>query len=307
MGSQQLLIISAVFIGALFIAASLVLHLRARGYIPDKLIPKWNLICGLMTFFLAGYVFFLIIELERAIFSQRILTAGVFMAGGFFVFLVTRVTLGALFQVGEQRRELEDVNRELQQSNYELVKAYDSTIEGWGHVLDLRDHETEGHSRRVAGMTGDIARKIGLPEKEIVHLIRGALLHDIGKMAIADKVLLKKGKLTNGEWERMRKHPLYAYEMLSTIDYLKPAIDIPYCHHERWDGTGYPRGLKGKEIPPGARIFAIADTWDALISERRYHKPWSRDAACEHIRSGSGSHFDPDLVRVFLEMYCTDN
>ncbi|MHB8809094.1 MAG: HD domain-containing phosphohydrolase [Desulfobulbaceae bacterium] len=190
--------------------------------------------------------------------------------------------------------------KELQTSNSELIIAYDSTIEGWGHALELRDKETEGHTQRVTEMTIRVARIYGLSEKEIVHIRRGALLHDIGKMGIPDSILLKDGPLTPEEEKIMHHHPVYAFEMLSPIAYLRPALDIPYCHHEKWDGTGYPRKLKGKQIPLAARIFALADNWDALISQRRYHQAWPREHVVAFIRSRSGSHFDPDLVELFI-------
>jgi HD-GYP domain-containing protein (c-di-GMP phosphodiesterase class II) len=189
---------------------------------------------------------------------------------------------------------------ELQASNTELVIAYDSTIEGWGKALNLRDRETKDHTQRVTDITVRIARIYGMQEKEIVHVRRGALLHDIGKMGVPDTILMKQGTLTPEEEEIMRNHPMYAFQILMPIAYLRPALDIPYCHHERWDGTGYPRGLKGEQIPIAARIFALVDTWDALISERRYHKAWPREEVEEHIRQRAGSHFDPDLVEVFL-------
>jgi len=189
---------------------------------------------------------------------------------------------------------------ELQASNTELVIAYDSTIEGWGKALNLRDRETEDHTQRVADITVRIARVYGMQEKEIVHVRRGALLHDIGKMGVPDTILMKQGALTPEEEKIMHNHPMYAFQILMPIAYLRPALDIPYCHHERWDGTGYPRGLKGEQIPIAARIFALVDTWDALISERRYHKAWPRKKVEEHIRQRAGTHFDSDLVEVFL-------
>ncbi|MDH3329212.1 MAG: HD domain-containing protein [Desulfobulbaceae bacterium] len=189
---------------------------------------------------------------------------------------------------------------DLQSSNTELVIAYDSTIEGWGHALELRDQETEGHTQRVTEMTVRVARAYGMSEKEMVHIRRGGLLHDIGKMGIPDSILLKDGPLTPEEEKLMQKHPVYAFEMLSPIAYLRPALDIPYCHHEKWDGSGYPRGLKGEQIPISARFFALSDIWDALISERRYHKAWPREKVVQYIRSLAGTHFDPDLGEFFL-------
>ena len=190
---------------------------------------------------------------------------------------------------------------ELQSSNVELVIAYDSTIESWGKALNLRDRETEDHTQRVTEMTLRVLRTYGMSEKELVHVRRGALLHDIGKMGIPDSILLKNGPLTPEEEEIMHQHPLYAFDILMPIAYLRPALDIPYCHHEKWDGSGYPRGLKGEQIPLAARIFALADIWDALISERRYHEAWPREKVVEYIRSRSGTHFDPNLVELFLD------
>lgn len=138
-------------------------------------------------------------------------------------------------------------------------------------------------------------------EEELSHVRRGALLHDIGKMGIPDSILLKPGKLTEEEWDVMRKHPVHSFRMLSRIEYLRQAIDIPYCHHEKWDGTGYPRGLKGEEIPLAARIFAIVDVWDALTSNRPYRKAWPKEKALEHIKEQSGKHFDPKIVDLFLQ------
>ena len=190
----------------------------------------------------------------------------------------------------------------LQRSNIDLTLAYDATIEGWSRALDLRDKETEGHTQRVAQMTERLAQVMGIGAADLVHIHRGAMLHDIGKMGVPDNILLKPGKLTDEEWVIMRKHPQYAYEMLSPITFLRPALDIPYCHHEKWDGTGYPRGLKGEQIPLAARIFAVVDVWDALTSDRPYRAAWSRERTREHICAGAGTHFDPHIVDVFLNM-----
>ncbi|MBL8059068.1 MAG: PAS domain S-box protein [Anaerolineales bacterium] len=191
---------------------------------------------------------------------------------------------------------------ELQQSNAELTHAYDATIAGWSRALDLRDKETEGHSQRVTDMTLVLAGALGLSADDLTHVRRGALLHDIGKMGVPDTILLKPGPLTEAEWAVMRRHPELAYEMLSPIVFLRPALDIPYCHHERWDGAGYPRGIRGEQIPLAARIFAVVDVWDALRSDRPYRPAWERAAAREHLRQGAGSHFDPAIVKVFLEL-----
>ncbi|MDE3087952.1 MAG: PAS domain S-box protein [Chloroflexota bacterium] len=189
----------------------------------------------------------------------------------------------------------------LQRANIELALAYDTTLEGWSRALDLRDEETEGHTQRVTEMTMRLARAMGLSEEELVQVRRGGLLHDIGKMGVPDSILLKPDKLTDAEWEIMRRHPQLAFNLLSPIAYLKPALDIPYCHHEKWDGTGYPRGLKGEQIPLTARLFAIVDVWDALRSDRPYRKAWDEERVREHIREQSGKHFDPQVVEVFLK------
>ena len=195
-----------------------------------------------------------------------------------------------------------DLFNNLQRSNEELVLAYDATIEGWARALELRDMETEGHSRRVVDMTIALARSMGISDKEMANIYRGALLHDIGKMGIPDAVLQKHGKLTEEEWLIMRQHPVYAYEWLSPIEYLRPALDIPYCHHEKWDGSGYPRGLKGEQIPLAARIFSVVDVWDALRSDRPYRQAWSIERARSHIQEQSGKQFDPQVVALFFEM-----
>lgn len=187
----------------------------------------------------------------------------------------------------------------LQHTNIELEIAYDATIEGWSRALDLRDKETEGHSQRVTEMTVRLAGDLGITGDELLHIRRGALLHDIGKMGIPDQILLKPGPLSDDEWEIMRMHPVFAYEMLSPIEFLVPALDIPHCHHEKWDGTGYPRGLRGEQIPVAARIFAVIDVWDALRSDRPYRPGWPKERVKAHIIGGAGTHFDPKVVAAF--------
>jgi putative nucleotidyltransferase with HDIG domain len=191
---------------------------------------------------------------------------------------------------------------DLQESNEELEIAYQATLEGWVRALDLRDRETEGHTKRVTALTQKLATAMGVSDADLVHITRGALLHDIGKMAIPDGILLKPAKLSQDERKLIEKHPVYAFEMLSPIKFLLPALDIPHCHHEKWDGSGYPRGLKGEDIPFAARIFAVVDVWDALVSDRPYRKGIKPTEIREHIRRDSGIHFDPQVVEAFLKL-----
>jgi PAS domain S-box-containing protein len=189
----------------------------------------------------------------------------------------------------------------LQRTNAELTIAYDTTIEGWSRALELRDRETEGHTRRVTEMTLELARAMQVfDDTQLVHIQRGVLLHDIGKMGIPDNILFKQNPLTEDEWVIMRKHPTYAYDMLSRISYLRPALEIPLYHHEKWDGSGYPKGLKGEQIPFEARIFAIVDVWDALTTARTYREAWSPEKTKQYIKEQAGTHFDPRVVEAFL-------
>ena len=190
----------------------------------------------------------------------------------------------------------------LQRANLDLNLAYDATIEGWSRAMDMRDHETEGHTLRVTELTLKLARAMNVSESQLTAIRRGALLHDIGKMGIPDSILLKDGELTDEEWQMMRKHPELALKMLAPIGYLNDALDIPYCHHEKWDGTGYPQGLKGDRIPLIARNFAVVDVWDALTSNRIYRKRWTKQKARQYIKEQSGKHFDPQVVDVFLKI-----
>jgi putative nucleotidyltransferase with HDIG domain len=191
--------------------------------------------------------------------------------------------------------------KDLQTANLELTMAYDATIEGWARALELRDGETEGHSHRVAAMTVALANEMGLHGEDLLHIRRGALLHDIGKMAIPDSILKKQDNLTDVEWEFMRKHPGFSVDMLAQIDFLRPALSIPQSHHEWWDGSGYPHKLKGEEIPLPARIFAVVDVWDALSYNRRYRKGWAKEKVIHHLQSLSGKQFDPQVVAQFVE------
>jgi cyclic di-GMP phosphodiesterase len=190
----------------------------------------------------------------------------------------------------------------LREANTQLLSAYEATIEGWSHALDLRDRETEGHSRRVTQLTVRLAQALGISDDEIMHIRRGALLHDMGKIGIPDSILHKPDQLTAEEWTIMHNHPQLAYDMLYPIEYLRPALEIPLTHHEKWDGTGYPRGLKGEEIPIVARLFAVVDVWDALTSDRPYRPAWSQAEALTYIREQSGKHFDPQAVDLFFKV-----
>jgi cyclic di-GMP phosphodiesterase len=199
-------------------------------------------------------------------------------------------------------RKLMNERKNLEETHKQLLFAYDETIEGWSRAMDLRDKETEGHSQRVTELTLKLASAFGIPKQDLVHVRRGALLHDMGKLGIPDSILLKAGKLNDEEWEFMRQHPQLAYNMLYPIEYLRPAMEIPFCHHEKWDGTGYPRGLQGEQIPLAARLFAIVDVWDALTSDRPYRKAWEREKVLTYIKEESGKHFDPTVVEAFLQL-----
>ncbi len=194
----------------------------------------------------------------------------------------------------------------MERANTELRIAYDATIEGWAKALELRDNETKGHSDRVTDLTVQLAGLMGFDARRLTYVRWGALLHDIGKMGVPDSILRKPGPLTDDEWAIMRQHPVYAYNLLRDIGFLQEALDIPYCHHEKWDGSGYPQGLQGEQIPLSARLFAIVDVWDALRSDRPYRKAWSRAETREYIAAQSGIHFDPEVVRVFLRMMGED-
>jgi putative two-component system response regulator len=207
----------------------------------------------------------------------------------------TIVRLNRYRKLQAEREELERVHRELQE-------AYETTLEGWSRALDLRDRETEGHTQRVTVLTLLLAQTAGIGEADRVHIRRGALLHDIGKMGVPDAILLKPGPLTPDEWGVMRRHPVYARDLLAPIAYLRPALAIPYGHHEKWDGTGYPQGLHGEAIPLAARLFAVVDIWDALTSDRPYRAAWPAAKAREHLRTLAGSHLDPAAVDAFLRL-----
>ncbi len=209
-----------------------------------------------------------------------------------------RTRVNTMMQLDSYRRRV--VAYETESGINQAIAALDATLESWGHALELRGIESEGHAERVSGMALQVAQAIGVNDTELVHVRRGALVHDIGKMGIPDRIMFKVGPLNEDEWAEMRQHPIYAYELLSPIDVLRPALEIPYCHHEKWDGTGYPRGLGGEEIPLSARIFAVVDVWDALHSDRSYRPAWSNSEVNDYLREQSGQHFDPDVIHTFF-------
>jgi len=190
----------------------------------------------------------------------------------------------------------------LQKAYHDLEYSYEATIEGWSAAMDLRDEDTEGHSLRVTSLAETLGARLGLSDLELSHIHKGALLHDIGKIGIPDSILKKPGPLSEAEWELMRRHPKIAVDMLGRIPYLKDSLDIPLYHHERYDGSGYPFGKKGKEIPLHARLFAVVDVYDALICDRPYRKAWSKEKIIAHIEAQKGTHFDPEIVDAFIPM-----
>ena len=204
-------------------------------------------------------------------------------------------------------RKLLDDRTNVEEAHVQLLSAYDATIEGWSRAMDLRDKETEGHTQRVTTLTQKLARLAGMTDDDLINVRRGSLLHDIGKMGVPDSILHKPDKLTDEEWIIMRKHPQHAYDMIQPIEYLRPALDIPYCHHEKWDGSGYPRRLKGEEIPLSARLFALVDVWDALSSDRPYRGAMPKGEVLEYIHDQAGTHFDPALTSIFMEMIKDEN
>jgi hypothetical protein len=194
----------------------------------------------------------------------------------------------------------------LQKSNAQIRDAYETTLEGWSHALDLRDNETEGHTHRVTELTVRLARALNVSEDDLTFIRWGSLLHDIGKLGVSDSILQKPDNLTEEETQTMQQHPRFAYGLMYPITYLRDALDIPCNHHEKWDGTGYPQGIAGEQIPLSARIFAIVDVYDALLYDRPHRKGWEKEKVMEHIREQSGKHFDPQIVEVFLKEIAKD-
>jgi putative nucleotidyltransferase with HDIG domain len=225
----------------------------------------------------------------------RVVRAAIFIA--FTAALIYLIVIRVAAAVAERERRL----------SHALAESYEHTLVGWCRALDLRDRETEGHSARVTELAVRLARRMGLSGEDLEHIRRGAMLHDIGKIGVPDAILHKPGPLGDDEWAVMRRHPEFAYSMLAPIEFLHPVLDIPYCHHERWDGSGYPRGLTGDQIPLAARIFAVVDVWDALVSDRPYRTAWSRKQAATYLRAHAGGLFDPDVVHAFLALVDTEH
>jgi HD-GYP domain-containing protein (c-di-GMP phosphodiesterase class II) len=277
-------------IGASLPKAFLVTASRITRLQVSLLVALAFLLVILMGIYLANLITRPLVQLVRA--SQQVTEGN----------LQVQVPASSNDEVAVLARSFNVMIDSVYQSKKDLVDAYDSTLAGWAKALELRDEETEGHTRRVVELTIELARRWGLSEEEIVNVRRGAWLHDIGKMAVPDQILRKPGPLDEKEWVIMRAHPVHAYQMIYPIEYLRPAIDIPYCHHEKWDGSGYPRGLSGEDIPVAARLFAVVDVWDALRSNRPYRKSMPQEEVIEYIMSCSGSHFDPKVVALFLVM-----
>ncbi len=189
-----------------------------------------------------------------------------------------------------------------QNIEWEINSGVTITLEGWANSIERRSQESDGHTHRVMELTIELAKRLGISDDQVVHIRRGAILHDIGKMGVPESILLKQSKLNEEEWQIMRSHPKYAFDLLSPIDYLRPALEIPYCHHEKWDGTGFPRGIKGEEIPLAARIFAVVDVWEALRADRPYRSSWSIPQTLKYITENSERHFDPKVAKAFVEM-----
>jgi HD-GYP domain-containing protein (c-di-GMP phosphodiesterase class II) len=218
--------------------------------------------------------------------------------------LINNTLLQKVAEMEAAQKRLENLLEDLRSANEEVAQTYDATLEGWARALDMRDRETEGHTQRVTEMTVRLARTMGINGDELISIRRGALLHDIGKIGVPDSILHKPGPLDAEEWKSMRMHPVFAHDLLETMPFLRTALPIPWCHHEKWDGSGYPRGLQGEQIPLAARIFAIVDVWDALRSPRPYKAAWSELDALQYIVDEAGKHFDPVVVVSFVQLDC---
>ncbi|MGB5445517.1 MAG: HD domain-containing phosphohydrolase [Psychromonas sp.] len=240
------------------------------------------------------WIFFSDLVVERLFQNREYLTFAQNIKGWFFI-VFTGLLLFFLIRKAINATE---------NANTKLLDSYEQTIRGWVQVMDLRHRETRDHTERVTKMTIELAKLLDITQEKQLKLIeRGAILHDIGKIGISDAILIKPGKLDDAEWLQMKTHPQLAHDIIANIAFLKPSIDIPYCHHEKWDGSGYPQGLKGEAIPLTARIFAVIDVWDALIHPRIYKSAWPEQKVLKHIREQSGTHFDPNVVSLFLANY----
>ena len=259
-----------------------------------------------------------------AIARMKLFTPGKVIQSGISLPMITRDTVIGVLQVfsfkpdGYQERDaaavsliantaasaIHDVQltHSLERTSQDLTQTYEATINGWSRALELRDFSTERHTERVVSISMELGRKIGLDDSDLLRIKRGAQLHDIGKMGVPDSILLKPGPLDEAEWRVMRKHPVYAYELLRPIPKFNDIVDIPYCHHEKWDGSGYPRRLSGREIPLAARLFAVVDVWDALSSNRPYRTAWPQHQVMDYIQHQSNKHFEPEITQAFLEI-----
>lgn len=270
---------------AILIVALVLMNSLYRKYI-DVIIPKY-----------LNYAIIMMIASELSFTLYKNVSDNINVGGHFFNLLMYLFIYQSIVTKG-----FEIPYTELESAYKKLEDTYEDTIEGWAKAMEYRDYETKGHSVRTKELTILMAKKLELKGEGFTNIVRGAILHDIGKLSITDSILLKPGKLTDEEFEIMKKHTTYAYNMLKDIDYLKSAIDIPYSHHEKWDGTGYPNQLEGEKIPLAARVFAFIDVYDALISERPYKRAWTKEEAKEHIMLQVGKHFDPNLVETFFEV-----
>lgn len=277
---------------------------------PEKIrIPIFRIVSVYLAFSVL-YIFFSDRALELLTNDIDQLTVwqtykGIFfvISSGFLIYLLLRRELKQRETTWvHHQKERELLMEQIRQSNDEIRDAYDDTIQGWARTLEMRDRETRGHSDRVVELTLSIARAMGFPEEELQYIRWGALLHDLGKMGIPDHILSKPGALTDEERAIIKLHPQYGYDLLKDIQYLSLSLDIPHYHHERWDGTGYPFGIAGEEIPLTARIFAVVDVWDAMTSERPYHPPLTTEETIKYILTESGRHFDPVVVGKFMHI-----
>jgi len=273
--------------------------------LPTNFVVQTSVVTRNNTFILMSIVLFLVIVIGTGVARritrpiQDLKEAALRVSGGD---LTVQVSPQGRDEVSVLTESFNDMVETIGKSKQDLLDSYDRTIEGWARALDLRDHETEGHSRRVADLAVKLGRALGLEEDDLEQLRRGALLHDIGKIAVSDEILLKKGELTHAEWTQVRRHPEYAKQFMEQIEFLTPAMVVPYSHHERWDGHGYPQGLKGDKIPLLARIFAVVDVWDAITSDRPYRKAMDFASAMDVIRSESGKQLDPHVVDTFTKL-----